>query len=525
MAYYRISPGGDYFNFSLARFVRILDISSTQLVWLTETGQNVVARGSDFGVTTVDGSQVISGTITDFDVFSASGGFLLGVSGTSLPAADAIEFGRLARLLDEGDDVLSKTGDLPVRLWGGGGFDIVDYSNAAGWVSADLLNSTLNAGQAAGDRFPFIEGLIGSRFADSLNGSELRNSLMGNDGADTLSGRGGDDVLAGGAGQDSFDGGAGYDIVLFNDIGAGARVEVDLRVATATVFNPGGGNDTEALKSIEGIYGSAGADRITGSSVDNDLRGEAGNDTISGVGGHDMLFGDLGDDVLDGGQGNDQLTGGQGNDQLNGGRGSDTLSGGAGADTIDGGESPDDVDFVSYGDAASGVEIDLMLDGALAAKGGAAGDSIVRGSIEGVFGSAYADILLGDGQDNVLFGGGGYDRLLGRDGNDVLKGESGDDTLIGGLGVDTLEGGAGNDVLTGGVGAHDRFVIRANEGQDRITDFTRHEDWIDLSAIDAVGGFTDLGISFVGADTLISFTGGSIVLTGRIAVDASDFLF
>jgi Ca2+-binding RTX toxin-like protein len=527
VASYLIASGGDYFSFALARLVRVLDISATEVVWLTDTGQNVVATGTGFSISTVDGLPMLSGSITDFEVFNASGGFLLSANGVTLSASDVLDGLRLVELLASDDDVLAKADSEPVRFWGGDGFDIVDYSNASAGVGVNLAagNNRFNTGPARGDSYAFIEGATGSRFDDFLAGDFTDNRLSGGAGKDSLFGNGGDDTLAGGAGEDSFEGGAGFDLVLFDDLGTGARVEANLEASLATIINGDGLIESETLKEIEGLVGSAGADMLRGSSFDNDLRGQAGADTINGGGGNDTLLGGAGDDVLEGAQGNDQMLGGQGHDNLRGGRGSDTLVGGVGNDTINGGESPDDMDFVSYYNAATGVHIDLGLDGPLGALGAAAGDRIVFGSIEGVFGTGFADIVLGDIQNNVLFGGAGDDRIQGRKGNDVIKGNEGNDTLMGGMDVDTLEGGGGDDLLTGGVGAHDRFVFLDNDGNDWITDFTRHEDWIDMTQMNAVNSFGDLAISFVDNDTLIAFAGGSITLTGRIALDASDFLF
>ena len=62
--------------------------------------------------------------------------------------------------------------------------------------------------------------------------------------------------------------------------------------------------------------------------------------------------------------------------------------------------------------------------------GGAGTDTLV--AIEGLSGSAFGDVLVGDGSANLLLGVGG------------------NDTFNGGAGNDTLEGGAGNDSLDGG---------------------------------------------------------------------------
>ena len=98
-----------------------------------------------------------------------------------------------------------------------------------------------------------------------------------------------------------------------------------------------------------------------------------------------------------------------------------------------------------------------------------------------MFGSRYAETLLG---------GGGEDELLGGIGGDLLKGGVGNDVLIGGRDDDLLLGGAGHDVLTGSQGA-DTFIFtklsdsRPDATRDRISDFHSGVDKIDLSVIDA----------------------------------------
>jgi len=150
--------------------------------------------------------------------------------------------------------------------------------------------------------------------------------------------------------------------------------------------------------------------------------------------------------------------------------------------------------------------------------------------IENATGDEGDDILIGNAVANVLTGDEGDDALLGRGGNDTLNGGNHDDTLDGGGDNDTLNGGnhddvlnggAGNDMLSGGNhddvlnggagddwlsgGNHDDiFAFTETGGADRIFDFRRGDDKIDLSAIDAVAGGADDAFSFIGAG---SFTG------------------
>src|SRR3954451_5258450 len=78
-------------------------------------------------------------------------------------------------------------------LDGGAGFDFAGYQNAAAGVTASLAIPAGNTGEAAGDTYTSIEGLIGSIFNDTLVGDANNNELRGGSGADALDGGGGFD--------------------------------------------------------------------------------------------------------------------------------------------------------------------------------------------------------------------------------------------------------------------------------------------------------------------------------------------
>lgn len=248
------------------------------------------------------------------------------------------------------------------------------------------------------------------------------------------------------------------------DLGANGRVRVDgqdwfrLGRDAATIENivTGDGNDRLKGNALDNhIMGMRGHDRIEGLDGNDTLDGGAGNDTLFGGAGDDRLIGGDGRDSLDGGDGNDRLLGGAGNDVLIGGRGNDTLNGGAGRDTLDGGSGNDRLD--------------------------------------------------GGGGADLMFGGAGADTLNGGAGRDTLDGGAGNDVLIGGSGADQLTGGPGRDVFVF------LAVSDSRRGQaDRITDFTRGDDLIDLSAIDAdTGRNGKQAFTFIG-NTAFSNTAGEL---------------
>jgi Ca2+-binding RTX toxin-like protein len=307
---------------------------------------------------------------------------------------------------------------------------------------------------------------------------------------------GGNDSIWGGAGNDFLDGGPGYD------------------------FLDGGLGD-------DSVYGGVKDDTLVGSDGEDWLDGGDGRDQLWGGVGNDTLYGGFGNDTLDGdgdpdsasllAGGNDSLLGGSGGDRLIGGSGNDTLVGGEDGDNLLGGEG-DDLIFGGYSQAfaqevmqklpdsfrvdkikdqpirlvmadrlafASSVGVSLNLLQSWSnqkAEAEASADPVY-------FDESAADWLRGGTGNDELHGGGGADALTGDGGNDVLYGDSGNDLLDGGTGDDTLEGGADVDKMTGGSGK-DVFKFTAVSDSraafpDRVSDFKRGADLIDLSAIDA----------------------------------------
>jgi Ca2+-binding RTX toxin-like protein len=278
------------------------------------------------------------------------------------------------------------------------------------------------------------------------------------------------------------------------------------------------------------IPGTVLRDTLHGTMSDDEIHGDAGNDTLYGNDGLDWLYGEGDNDYLYGGNGNDTLLGGDGNDHLYGeadndwlyglndddflfgGDGRDHLFGGADNDWLHGGDDADylyggtGIDTAAYGGSDATVFVSLVTGRGFG--GDAEGDQLTE--IENLSGSRFADLLVGNDQNNELSGLGGNDSLLGGDGGDHLNGGEGDDTLNGGGNTVRAVDAAGHvyvtyqqgDVLTGdgpdNVGA-DRFVFSSIEDignftvysssvdiADIIMDFNSAEgDRIDLRPIDA----------------------------------------
>ncbi|WP_052726426.1 M10 family metallopeptidase C-terminal domain-containing protein [Devosia epidermidihirudinis] len=282
-----------------------------------------------------------------------------------------------------------------------------------------------------------------------------------------------------------------------------------------------------------------GADRLTGDDKDNVIDGKGGNDIIDGRGGNDTIIGGAGFDTMTGGAGNDIFVF----------RSASEIGNKPGARDIITDFTPgqDKIDL-------SAIDANTKLAGNqefsfIAANNGSftktpgelawhteSGKTIVQGDIDGdgihdfeielkgVLNLKASDFIgVGSGSggkpsvpdtsvpptDTLLkiTGTSGADKLVGTAANEYLDGQAGNDTLNGGGGNDVLYGGLGRDVMTGGAG-NDVFLFKSvaemgtnGATRDIITDFTRGQDKIDLSAIDANTKLSgDQAFSFLAGD-------------------------
>lgn len=267
----------------------------------------------------------------------------------------------------------------------------------------------------------------GSDKADTLVGDASDNTLRGYGGDDALNGGGGNDVLYGGLGDDrlvggdgadTLDGGAGADTADYSSAAGALTVTL-----TSTYMQDTGSAGKDTLTGIENLIGGASGDTLSGSSAANRLDGGGEADVLRGDAGADTLIGGTGDDILQGGGDDDALVGGDG------------------------------FDIVSYEAAIAGVQIDLTKVGVMQNTHGDGFDSL--SGIEGLKGSAFADVFIGSAQNESFEGGAGNDIIDGGSGVDTARfaaasnnfswtyNENGswtvrDQRVAGGLGVDTL---------------------------------------------------------------------------------------
>ena len=211
---------------------------------------------------------------TTLSVFSSTaGGQIASFPRSSVDRVDF--FGR------GGDDLMVNRSDVPARMFGGNGDDVL-----VGGTANDILAGHAGNDQLRGDP---------SDTASVNAGDGGDDFIYGGSGHDYLNGVGGDDLLAGGTGNDFMEGGAGADS-LFGEAGLDF-----LRGNDGNDFLFGGDHNDR----IEGGFGN---DRLSGQEGNDRLFPEVGNDIVNGDGGHDILF-------SNNTNGTNQLIGGVGNDR------------------------------------------------------------------------------------------------------------------------------------------------------------------------------------------------------------------
>jgi Ca2+-binding RTX toxin-like protein len=272
------------------------------------------------------------------------------------------------------------------------------------------------------------------------------------------------------------------------------------------------------------IHGDDDSETITGQ---NDASVDYA-DVIYGHGGNDTINGGDGKDFLHGGAGNDSITGGDNND--------DTLVGGQGEDILDGGSGISYWDYASYEESLIGLTLNLRNTGL--STGDARNDQYI--SIEGIIGTAYNDLIIGNGEKHDLQAGAGNDTIIGGSGQEIMDGGAGIDTVsyelstkgvsvslgAGGGGVndsqsdtwknfenvrgsdynDSLSGDAGANHISGGLG---NDSIYAGDGDDTLdagsgVDHMQGGAGSDLYYIDAAKDEAREQSYYAGTDTVIA---------------------
>jgi hypothetical protein len=513
---------------------RRLDMSSAPLVqygsapvtqpgffgYLSSSGQPSFVRFYGSGLTYTGsgaGAELSGGAITAFeldvapdDVIFAPELSITGLTGMNAAAIDKDHAASIWAELLKGNDVFDLTGLDEDQV--GLGLNVVFGDDLASAISADgsvsdrggrdLIQGGDNDFELIGDAYE-VTGAGGAvaRYAGRADrissggvaaGMTDRSILMAGDARNV----GIDGILKGGDDRLGFIGFSGQARVAGDAFQAGSPlVDHDSRV--------NGGADTIVVRSVGAAAVAVAGDvfELTGFGLIN-----GGDDVIRISGQAGSVAGDLFESTLDVPAtvvgGDDRIIGSDANDFLVGDvahtnlhhitvvGGDDWIAGGRGADRI-------------FGDYATAAQSASSLP---------AGD----GGDDTLAGGPGNDLLLGQLGDDRLFGDAGRDLMDGSLGADLVDGGDGADDLTGSAGADTLRGGSGAARLRGGEGAdrlfggadRDRFIYESvsesgptNAGRDRIGDFTRGVDLIDLSPIDAIeggGGDGDDAFTFIG---------------------------
>ena len=235
------------------------------------------------------------------------------------------------------------------------------------------------------------------------------------------------------------------------------------------------------------------------------LAGTPGNDTLTGTPNPDVIIGGPGNDTIDGLGGNDRICGGGGEDTIVGGSGSDIVDPGADNDSAQGGEG---YDVVDYGSAPASVDVNLATG---SATGGNGTDTL--SGFEAVLGSAFGDLLTGDGARNNLFGQGGDDGLNGGEGGDGLDPGPGNDAIAGGPGFDVVSYFFRTSSVT---------VVLASAGTSSGNGETGENDIIAADVEGAQGGAAGDTLTGSAGDNNLFGQGGNDTLNGLGGADGLD---
>ena len=240
--------------------------------------ESFFTRDGSTGAFTIDGVAVISNpNTTEYVQYSDTSRFSLDSLGHELPDYDPYNVvtgtpGNDAPLDGTGaNDFFTSSGGIDA-INGGGGHDIVNYSNLGHSIDINLTAGVVVVSKTTlGDEYDTlsgIEGFWGTDFGDTFLGDSADNEYVGGTGNDDLRGGDGGDILYSGGGIDVLSGEGGNDWIFGAGFGvlSGGDGSDHLYAASADFANGGNGEDF--------LYG--GSDAI--------LDGGAGNDYLEGSG-------------------------------------------------------------------------------------------------------------------------------------------------------------------------------------------------------------------------------------------------
>jgi len=407
--------------------------------------------------------------------------------------ADSILGDNSANILaggDGADTILGGAGDDSVlggnssdRITGGAGSDTIDF----GGGSSDRVLYNHEGGEA-------ISATITNNGSSSgLNRSSVATATQGTDsiiGFEILIGSNLNDRITVNSAATAVEnlflfGGGGYDTIIDNYRQNGVFADYN---STNSALTAGisvdliGGSATDGLGGVDSLVGitainaTSFADTLLGSASNDRFRGWEGNDSVDGRGGtgdmmdysqnasNQAVSVNLASQRANDGMGFtdtlisiEQVRGGAGNDTIFGDDQNNTFRGNAGNDLLDGGVGS--ADAVEYSFAGVGVSVNLSAGRASDGTGGT--DTLAN--IEQVWGSAYADTLIGGSGNDVLIGGTGSDSIDAGAGTfDVVRyNVSGGEAILADIGIVGPHRGGYNTAT----------ISTATQGTDTVINF------------------------------------------------------
>ncbi|EPY02797.1 hemolysin-adenylate cyclase [Magnetospirillum fulvum] len=500
------------------------------------SGVDTFVGGTSLGSATMDGGG--GRDWIDYEFLAVGAGVTVNLaSGTTSGAVTTDRFVNIENVYGSvNNDVFIASGQGNT-FNGGGGSDWVSYAQNGGVaVTIDLFNH-LSSGGASNDSLIAIQNLIGSTASDTFYADGNNNSFIGGGGTDVVSysnstvdliidqtqsgiatglargdGYSGIATIVGSSLSDTFIGGTASGSATMDGAGGENWVSYQNATSGATVNLATGANAGSALNdhfiNVKNIIASAYGDKLTGDSNNNTFIAGAGADTFTGGGGVDVVsYAQSRDSLVIDQAGYGRGTSAAAGDAYSGiatiigSTSVDTFIGGtaAGSATMFGGGGADWISY-QYLAGGTGVTVDLLNN---SNNSGAAANDRTNG-IENVIGSSYADLFYADGETNSFIGGSGNDVVsyvrsgvltgmvidqtggnhgTGFAANDyyssieTIAGSQYDDTFIGGTAsvLATMDGGVGSDwvdyeYVSGASGATVDLTNSLNNGGAAVND-------------------------------------------------------